>query len=97
MLVRERREGNRREATRLEPVHCRRIDGDSFLSRDIRTILQVVVLSLLLSLQKKRFLDRAFVCGNYLEVQARKTTKILLAHSLVDSGTATNALTVVVC
>ena len=80
VLVRQRRERNRRELAALEPMHRRRVDGDRLLARQIRAVLEVVVLSLLLG----------------LEVQARQSTEVLLAHGLVDRRAASDALAVVV-
>ncbi len=51
VLVGEWREGDGREAPRLQPVDGGGVDGDRLLGGDVGTVLQVVVLPLLLSLQ----------------------------------------------
>mmetsp|Transcript_19442 Transcript_19442/g.63358 ORF Transcript_19442/g.63358 Transcript_19442/m.63358 type:complete len:470 (-) Transcript_19442:1597-3006(-) len=80
VLVRERREGDGRELARLEPVHHRGIDGDGLLGRDVRPILEIVVLALLLR----------------LEPQPSEPAEVLLGDRLVDGGAAPDALAVVV-
>mmetsp|Transcript_889 Transcript_889/g.2132 ORF Transcript_889/g.2132 Transcript_889/m.2132 type:complete len:706 (-) Transcript_889:1206-3323(-) len=80
VLVVERREGDGRELPRLEPMHGRGVDGHSLLAAHVWAVLQVVVLALLLS----------------LEPQACQASQVLLARCLVDSGTTTNPLAVVV-
>ena len=80
VLVGERRERDGRKASRLEPVDSGGVDGDSLFGRDVRAVLQVVVLPLLL-----RF-----------EEEAREAAQVLLADRLVDGGAAANALAVVV-
>lgn len=99
VLVREGRERNRRELARLEPVHGGRVDRDGFLRRNVRlkgvgvstlaayrsekktyAVLEVRVLPLLLS----------------LEVKTSKAAQVLLRDRLVDRGTSTDTLTVVV-
>lgn len=79
MLVGEWREGYGREASRLQPMYGCCVHGDSLLGWDVRTVLQVVVL--------------AFLFG--FEEETSQTTKILLADCLINGGTATNTLTVV--
>ena len=80
VLVGERREGDRREPARLEPVHGRRVDGDRLLGRDVRPVLEVVVLPLLLR----------------LEVEPGEPAQVLAADGLVDGRAAPDALAVVV-
>lgn len=80
VLVGQRREGNWREAARLEPVHGGRVNGHGLLRRDVGTVLEVVVLPLLLGLQ----------------VETSQPTQILLAHRLVHRGSATYSLAIVV-
>ena len=80
VFVGEWRERDGREAATLEPVHSRGVDGDSLLGGDVWSVLQVVVLSLLLSLQ----------------VEPRQTPQVLLAHCLVDGGASSDSLAVVV-
>ena len=80
MFVRQRRELNGREATRFQPMDCRRVNGHSLFRRNVRTVLQIVVLALLLGFQ----------------VKTSEATQILLAHRLVDGGAATDTLSVVV-
>lgn len=80
MLVGERREGDGREATALQPVDSCGIDGHSLLCRDVGTVLQVVMLPLLFRLQ----------------VEPSEAAKVLLADGLVNSGSATDPLSVVV-
>mmetsp|Transcript_7034 Transcript_7034/g.20668 ORF Transcript_7034/g.20668 Transcript_7034/m.20668 type:complete len:555 (-) Transcript_7034:1166-2830(-) len=80
VLVRERREGDRRELARLEPVHGRGVDGHGLLRGHVGPVLEVVVLALLLG----------------LEPEAREPAQVLLAHGLVDRGAPLDALAVVV-
>lgn len=80
VLVGKRRKGNRSESSRFQPMHSCRVNGHSFLGRDVRTILQIVVLSLLFSLQ----------------IQASQSSKILLANCFVDGCATTNSLAIVV-
>mmetsp|Transcript_70723 Transcript_70723/g.165865 ORF Transcript_70723/g.165865 Transcript_70723/m.165865 type:complete len:432 (+) Transcript_70723:3649-4944(+) len=80
VLVIQRRERNRGELSRLQPVHCGRVDGHSLLTTDIRTILQVVVLPLLLCLQPK----------------TGESAQVFLACGLVHRGTSANTLSIVV-
>ena len=80
VLVGEGREGDGGEPTTLQPVDGGGVDGHCLLCCDVGSILQVVVLSLLLS----------------LEVESREATQVLLAHSLVYCGSATYPLSVVV-
>ena len=54
MLVGERGEGDGGEAPGLQPVHRRRVDGHRLLGRNVGAVLQVVVLTLLLGLFKKK-------------------------------------------
>ena len=62
VLVRKWWEGNGCKLAGLEPVDGRGVDGDGLLGRDVGTILEVSVLSLLLS----------------LEVETSETTEVLL-------------------
>lgn len=78
VLVRERWEGDWGELSRLQPVHSTGIDGNSLLGRDVWTIFQVTVLSLLLG----------------LEVQSSETTQVLPDYRLVDGSTSPNSLSV---
>mmetsp|Transcript_3491 Transcript_3491/g.11579 ORF Transcript_3491/g.11579 Transcript_3491/m.11579 type:complete len:907 (-) Transcript_3491:778-3498(-) len=80
VLVRERREGDRRELARLEPVHHGGVDRHSLLGRDVGPVLEVVVLALLLR----------------LEPEARQPPEVLLGDRLVDGGATPDALAVVV-
>lgn len=80
MLVGLRREWNGRETTRFEPVEGGDVDGDRLFVGDGWAIFEVVVLSLLLRLQ----------------IQTRKSTKILRRDRLVDGRTTSNSLTVVI-
>ena len=80
MLVREWWKRNGRKASTLQPVNSGGVDGDSFLSRDIWTILQIVVLPLLLC----------------LEIEPRQPAKVLLTHCLVHRSSSTDSLPVVV-
>ena len=41
MLVREGREGDGGETPRLQPVNCRRVDGNGFLRGGVGTVLKV--------------------------------------------------------
>ena len=68
VFIGERRERYGREAPTFQPMHRRGVDGYSLLSRDVWTVLQVVVLSLLLSLQ----------------IEPGKAAQILLTHRLVN-------------
>ena len=52
VLVRERRKRNRREASRLEPMNGRCVDCNRLLSRHVRTIFEIAVLTLLLRLKQ---------------------------------------------
>jgi hypothetical protein len=54
------REGNWSKLAGLEPVNSGCVDGDSLLGTDVRTVLQVGVLTLLLGLQIK-------TCASLLE------------------------------
>jgi hypothetical protein len=49
------REGNRRELAALEPVHRRRVDSNGFLGTNVRTVLEVRVLTFLFSLQVETY------------------------------------------
>ena len=80
VLVAQRREGDGRELAALEPVHRRGVDGHRLLRRDVRAVLQIVVLPLLLR----------------LEPQAREPAEVLPAHGLVHRRAAADALPVVV-
>jgi len=51
VLVRQRREGDRGEPPRLEPVNGRRVDGHGLFRRNVGAVFQVVVLPLLLGLE----------------------------------------------
>ena len=46
VLVGERRELDRRKATRFQPVDRSRVDGNGLFWRDVRAVFQVVVLTL---------------------------------------------------
>mmetsp|Transcript_8674 Transcript_8674/g.16832 ORF Transcript_8674/g.16832 Transcript_8674/m.16832 type:complete len:225 (-) Transcript_8674:2158-2832(-) len=81
VFVREGRERDRRELPTLQPTHTRGVDRHCFFRGHIRTILKVVVLTLL------------FV----LEPQSCEAAKILFANSFIDCRTSPNALPVVVC
>lgn len=56
------RERNRGELPTFKPMDSRSIDSDSFLSANIRTILEVSMLSLLFCLQVETY-RRIRVCG----------------------------------
>jgi len=62
-------------------MHNGSVNGRGFFGADAWSILEVSMLSLLLS----------------LEVKTRKSTEILLDDCLVDSGTTPDTLTVVMC
>ena len=47
MFVRERGEGDRREPPTLQPMNSGRVNSHSFFRRDVRAVLEIVVLSLL--------------------------------------------------
>ena len=64
----------------LQPVDCGGVNGHRLLCSDVRTVLEVVMLSLLLC----------------LEVESSQTTQVLLTHCLVDGCPTSNPLTVVV-
>ena len=68
MFVRQRREGDGGESSGLEPMDHGGVDGDGLLGGDVRTVLQVVVLTLLLRFQ----------------VKTRQSAQILLANGFVD-------------
>mmetsp|Transcript_31758 Transcript_31758/g.36107 ORF Transcript_31758/g.36107 Transcript_31758/m.36107 type:complete len:278 (-) Transcript_31758:415-1248(-) len=61
-------------------MNCSCINSYSLFFRDIRTILEIVVLSFLLG----------------LESQTCQTTQILLADSLVNSGSSSNSFSIVI-
>ena len=67
VLVRKRRERNRSELPRFEPVNGSRVDRDSLFRRNVRSILEVRVLPLLFS----------------LEVETSETTQVLLGDSFL--------------
>jgi hypothetical protein len=74
------RERNWCKLSALKPVNGCRVDRYGLLRTDIRTILQVSVLTFLLCLQ----------------IKARETTEIFLHNSFVNCCTAPDALTIVV-
>mmetsp|Transcript_1930 Transcript_1930/g.3397 ORF Transcript_1930/g.3397 Transcript_1930/m.3397 type:complete len:231 (+) Transcript_1930:2533-3225(+) len=80
MLVGERREGNGRHLAALKPVDGGSVDGDGDLTADVGTILEVVMLAFLLS----------------LEPETSETAEVLATDSLVNSGSTSDALAVVV-
>lgn len=73
------REWNWSELPALQPMDSRGVDRGRLFCTNVRTILQVRVLSLLLG----------------LEVKTSETTKVFLHNCLVDGGATTNTLTVV--
>mmetsp|Transcript_8730 Transcript_8730/g.18587 ORF Transcript_8730/g.18587 Transcript_8730/m.18587 type:complete len:747 (-) Transcript_8730:2392-4632(-) len=80
VLVVEGGEGDAAVLAALQPVHRGGVDGNCLLGGHVGAVLEVVVLPLLLG----------------LEVQAGQAPQVLAAHSLVDSGAAADALSVVV-
>ena len=80
VLVRERRERDRRELARLQPVHGGGVDRHGFFRGDVRAVFQVVVLAFLLSLQPK----------------SSQPSEVFPAHRLVHRRAAPDALAVVV-
>ena len=79
MFVGKRRKGNRSELATFKPMHCSSVDSNGFLGRYVGTVLEVVVLTLLLS----------------LEPETSQTTEILLDDRLIDSTTPLDSLSVV--
>eukprot|EP00398_MALV-I-01_sp_L67-1_P000203 gene202-gene343 len=80
MLVVERWERNRSELTRLQPMHSSSVNGNSLFTSNVRTILEVSMLTFLFGLQPK----------------TRKTSKIFLTDGLVNGSTTTDTFTIVV-
>ena len=68
-----------KESPRLEPVDSSSVNRDGLFSTDVGTVLQVTVLTFLLS----------------LEVKTSETTQVLLHHGFINGGTTTNTFTVV--
>jgi hypothetical protein len=61
-------------------VDGRRVNGNGFLCRDVRAVLEVIVLPFLLSFKP----------------QASQATEILFAYRLVNGGAAADALSIIV-
>ena len=80
MLVGERREGYGGEPPALQPVYGGGINGDGLLCGAVWTVLQIVVLSLLLCLEK----------------ETSESSEVLLADGLVNGGASSDSLAVIV-
>ena len=80
MFVRERREGYGRKTSTFQPVDGSRVNGHGFFGCDVRTVLQIVVLSLLL-----RF-----------EIKSCQPAEVLLAHGLIHRSPSADSLSIVV-
>ncbi len=80
ILIVQRRERNMYEFSRFEPMNESWIDCNCFIWSNIWTILQIIMLSFLLT----------------LKVESCKSAQVLFADSLINSGTSSYSLSIVV-
>ena len=81
VFVGERREWDGSKLPAFKPVHSGGVDCNCLLGTDVRTILQIVVLSLLFG----------------LEPQTSKPSQVLLHHSLIYCSSSLDTFTIIVC